>query len=178
MLSQTLCFCSTHHPDDFWGAPIIVPKVFCMSPKAIHDKAILPDSPFFFSVFSRADRPYVPHNPFFSQSVAVFLCFAACLGLIRMFRIFYGLKMRKIGMIGFVEHGCGCDPQAALAFSLRFLFQNAAAPLSQAESLAYGAGDGEAQGEMLADPWRRPGRPCRCLLQACCDEKRLVDLKA
>ena len=69
------------------------------SPKATPDKAILPDFLFFFPFFlSRADRPHVPHFPFFWPHFAVFPVFAACPGLARMFRIFYGLNMRKIGM--------------------------------------------------------------------------------
>ena len=50
--------------------------------------------------FSRADRPHVLHFRFFRLDFAVIPVFAACPGLIRMFRIFYGLNMRKIGMTG------------------------------------------------------------------------------
>ena len=40
----------------------------------------------------------------------VFKGFAACPGMIRMFRIFCGLNMRKLGMTGFVGDGSGRNP--------------------------------------------------------------------
>ena len=50
---------------------------FSMSPKAIADKATLPDF-LFFSVLSRADRPHVPHFPFFSAAIFAVSPVQAC----------------------------------------------------------------------------------------------------
>ena len=78
-------------------------------PKAIHM--------FFFLL---ADSPHIPHIPSFRLrfcSCSLLLLhfaglhvFAAWPALIRMFRILYGLNIRKSGMIGFVRDGFGCSP--------------------------------------------------------------------
>ena len=74
------------------------------------DKATLPDFqvfPLFLALIVRMFRIFL----FFGCVFVVFLCFAACPGLIRMFRILYGLNMRKNGMTGFVGDGFECNPK-------------------------------------------------------------------
>ena len=71
-----------------------------MSPKATPYKAF----PFFRCLFALIVRMFRIFR-FFGCLFTVSPVFAACLGLIRMFRIFYGLSMWKIGMIGFVRDG-------------------------------------------------------------------------
>ena len=77
--------------------------------KAIPGKAF-PIFPL-FSIFSRADRLHVPHFPLFGGFILQsFFFFFLCARLILMFRIFYGLNMRKIGCLILSGMAFGTNP--------------------------------------------------------------------
>ena len=82
-------FCGPHFRDSYTRAPsklcsrfiwsfftcsVPWPKKMSVSPKAIPEKAALPDFPFFFLCFSRADPLHVPRLPFSASFLQLSLC--------------------------------------------------------------------------------------------------------
>ena len=85
--------------------------IFCLCP--CHAKPSLTKSPFpisrFFHFFSHWPSACSAFSDF-QLHFAVFLYVCSMPGLICMFRIFYGLNMRKLRVTGFVRDGFGCNP--------------------------------------------------------------------